>query len=200
MWLSLALSPRAWGWSGLGSVHIRRGGVIPTRVGMVRLPDGTRSGYGVIPTRVGMVRQRQNCLSGAASYPHARGDGPPLAEIRGLVTLLSPRAWGWSELSDNDVVLGPVIPTRVGMVRHTKTHESNGKVIPTRVGMVRDFIQWRHDSWGYPHARGDGPVTHRPQRSRGSYPHARGDGPHYRTLEHHRQRYPHARGDGPGGE
>ena len=112
--------------------------------------------------------------------------------------LLSPRAWGWSDIQ-----------------RRT---ESNGKVIPTRVGMVRDFIQWRHDSWGYPHARGDGPVTHRPQRSRRELsPRAWG----WSALPYTRaspdnviptrvgmvrvenkskdgwSRYPHARGDGP---
>ena len=50
--------------------------VIPTRVGMVRASSLTASAAQVIPTRVGMVRAGRKPSDLRPCYPHARGDGP----------------------------------------------------------------------------------------------------------------------------
>ena len=69
-------SPRPWGWSGNRVHGLLFGCLFPTPVGMVR-----------------------NKLSGALltfSFPHARGDGPPMPAMPMKSSVFSPRPWGWS--------------------------------------------------------------------------------------------------------
>ncbi len=69
-------SPRAWGWSDFVVIRV--------------------SGRGVLPTRVGMVRVRCGVLRARLRFPHARGDGPASTVSSLPVLRFSPRAWGWS--------------------------------------------------------------------------------------------------------
>ena len=155
---SLECSPPAWGWSGDDWRGLQSGGVLPTRVGMVRPPpeapiaksgaphprgDGPRSSCSrmrgmlcsppawgwsagaegralrhlVLPTRVGMVRMALMAARSAGCAPHPRGDGPPSVRLRNRLNQCSPPAWGWSATSSPSHPWGPVLPTRVGMVR-----------------------------------------------------------------------------------
>ncbi len=90
-------SPRAWGWSVLGSNYCWR--------------------FWVLPTRVGMVRTKKKMTTIVTGSPHARGDGPSGASRHRSFGRFSPRAWGWSVRSLMNVWLRSVLPTRVGMVR-----------------------------------------------------------------------------------
>ena len=178
--------------------------VIPTRVGMVRrdqlarLSDSYPHARGDGPLCT-MAYVTTNITGGKASYPHARGDGPSNTKtIRAVnATQLSPRAWGWSALTDGTRSGYGVIPTRVGMVRRLRS-ASQG---------VR-----------YPHARGDGPtIVFSSSRFSVLSPRAWGwsaiGNPGggicgviptrvgmvrmLRSLRDIEVRYPHARGDGP---
>src|SRR5260370_967260 len=94
-------SPRAWGWSDHTLFWRRAGGVFPTRVGMVRshtLPAST-----------------------LYCFPHARGDGPLAITREWWEITFSPRAWGWSGQVRAPAVAAVVFPTRVGMVRPSRT-------------------------------------------------------------------------------
>ena len=110
-------SPRAWGWSGQFACRVSR--------------------QAVLPTRVGMVRQAAVVSAVGSSSPHARGDGPSIRDIDGILDGFSPRAWGWSAKRKRESGLIAVLPTRVGMVRISS---------PPRSRRVSS-----------PHARGDGP-------------------------------------------
>ncbi len=112
-------SPRAWGWTACGTVIARRADVFPTRVGV----DRTVRTPSPMPCRV----------------PHARGGGPATGsgQIRGMGC--SPRAWGWTAVSEQRVVYAAVFPTRVGVDR-----------------MRYSISSWRTR---VPHARGGGPTT-----------------------------------------
>src|ERR1035441_415961 len=69
-------SPPAWGWSAPSAESHQPELVLPTRVGMVRMPAP-----GDLP---------------AERAPHPRGDGPVLGESERDLLLCSPPAWGWS--------------------------------------------------------------------------------------------------------
>ncbi len=84
-----------------------------------------------------MVRSSATGSSCKVSFPHTRGDGPPLQNLLLHLGLFSPHAWGWSALVGTVVVSLFVFPTRVGMVRHRA--ESG------------------HGAERFPHTRGDGP-------------------------------------------
>ncbi len=114
----LVFSPPAWGWSAMKTNITNKQLVLPTRVGMVRL------GFTL----------RDNTLRS----PHPRGDGPRSFLPIGVTSRFSPPAWGWS------VVL------RLGQWR--------GPVLPTRVGMVRASCRGRGGWCRSPHPRGDGPA------------------------------------------
>ena len=60
---------------------------------------------------------RPEILSGGASFPHPRGDGPALPVLACSNFPFSPPAWGWSGLPPKRSRLRAVFPTRVGMVR-----------------------------------------------------------------------------------
>ncbi len=90
-------SPLAWGWSGGGATGIPGGGVLPTRVGMVR-----RDAIGP---------------HGTHCSPHSRGDGPESIRRPAASRPFSPLAWGWSVISGPVTFYSVVLPTRVGMVR-----------------------------------------------------------------------------------
>ena len=92
-------SPPAWGWSSRSS--------------------RSRLSWIVLPTRVGMVLA--NGLTPAHNHgsPHPRGDGPATAEVMRSAVQFSPPAWGWSLLRSGPHAVGRVLPTRVGMVRHS---------------------------------------------------------------------------------
>ena len=92
-----ACSPPAWGWSAAFSDYV--------------------DGFGVLPTRVGMVRVQASSRTVTGSAPHPRGDGPSNVKFWGARGECSPPAWGWSAFSDYVDGFGPVLPTRVGMVR-----------------------------------------------------------------------------------
>ena len=90
-------SPRAWGWSEWGNVHLSR-----------------RS---VLPTCVGMVRNSLCSFPGRIRSPHVRGDGPWATRLPRVRAWFSPRAWGWSVLRRWWLFTLLVLPTCVGMVR-----------------------------------------------------------------------------------
>ena len=177
---AMQFSPPAWGWSALASVCAAVGKVFPTRVGMVRLSPATCSPCGcfphprgdgpvvtirsngwngfsppawgwsanessktwmdwVFPTRVGMVRQFVRESAICSCFPHPRGDGPLWLIMKKGGAEFSPPAWGWSGLTLADPAYAGVFPTRVGMVRLSLS-------VPT-AGM------------GFPHPRGDGPIS-----------------------------------------
>ena len=100
----MVFSPRVWGWSGtIGHIH-RHDNVLPTRVGMVRFSNWSRSAF--------------------SRSPHACGDGPVLPIDVPLGQVFSPRVWGWSVSTRYVYRLRNVLPTRVGMVR--VMHSANG--------------------------------------------------------------------------
>ena len=115
-------SPRAWGWSDIQYV--------------------LRCHNIVLPTRVGMVRPTPPHSSPHNGSPHARGDGPQSPARATTCGAFSPRAWGWSDPAYGWSGIAPVLPTRVGMVRHCST--------------------LRPRPFGSPHARGDGPPAGAP--------------------------------------
>ncbi len=101
MWVigAYPFSPHAWGWSG-------------RELAM-------EAGRGVLPTRVGMVRLIHDGITGGLSSPHTRGDGPMEIIFSHMAMVFSPHAWGWSA-GIRHVIRGHlVLPTRVGMVRAT---------------------------------------------------------------------------------
>ena len=175
---TLTFSPHAWGWS------VRESLEVPA-------PK-------VFPTRVGMVRWRTSARRSLRSFPHTRGDGPPVPVIAKSCPAFSPHAWGWSGFHRRKITLPTVFPTRVGMVR-----ESNP---PS--GALQCF----------PHTRGDGPPLSTLNSPTGRFsPHAWGWSVfvavgavggdvfptrvgmvrHRPALPAHRRRFPHTRGDGP---
>ncbi len=90
-------SPPAWGWSAYLLHHGRGREVLPTRVGMVRLP---------------LMAEVDD-----ASSPHPRGDGPDCFWLGNRRWGFSPPAWGWSDDRSPFAASRRVLPTRVGMVR-----------------------------------------------------------------------------------
>ncbi len=95
--LRVKFSPPAWGWS--ADVFVRR--FIPF----------------VLPTRVGMVRVPLLATCAPWSSPHPRGDGPISHCAEFTFRKFSPPAWGWSGVIAGYVFFERVLPTRVGMVR-----------------------------------------------------------------------------------
>ena len=95
-------SPPAWGWSGNERPAMAQGGVLPTRVGMVRVSTWA--------------------LTQANCSPHPRGDGPQVGTTTRLAATFSPPAWGWSGLVSGIRSIACVLPTRVGMVRISAGH------------------------------------------------------------------------------
>jgi len=99
----------------------------------------------VFPTRVGMVRAPTTSWKPVRRFPHPRGDGPLVRNRRRRRPRFSPPAWGWSAILDDASAVAQVFPTRVGMVRHSGS----------RFGRFA----------GFPHPRGDGPLSRKPDRS-----------------------------------
>ena len=114
-------SPRPWGWTV-----------------QVRLPPDTP---GVFPTPVGMDRCCTRAQCPPTSIPHARGDGPGVANVGYDTPAYSPRPWGWT---DRRAIL-----------------EWPDVVFPTPVGMDRGAQGGCATAGGTPHARGDGPAPGR---------------------------------------
>jgi len=171
-------SPRPWGWSEIAVLNPKRLRVFPTPVGMVR----------------DILRRSR----GGASFPHARGDGPPCFCLCANNQGFSPRPWGWS---------APLYCLR-----------QRRCVFPTPVGMVPENETREWVSLSFPHARGDGPlcakildlvirfsprpwgwsaIGERGETVRAVFPTPVGmvPTPPYRLRS--RNGFPHARGDGP---
>ena len=174
----ISFSPPAWGWSGrLAGLHGR---------------------IGVLPTRVGMVRILSLTSGNPLGSPHPRGDGPMTSEVLVVDIEFSPPAWGWSATFRGRKTSLEVLPTRVGMVRTCGLREilagrsphprgdgpcssftvqftpafsppawgwsagdgcqfHSQRVLPTRVGMVRISLFELVLTVSSPHPRGDGP-------------------------------------------
>ena len=173
-------SPPAWGWSARAGARADGGGVLPTRVGMVRCGSGSGGGNGCAP--------------------HPRGDGPVSRHAKQGPRACSPPAWGWSAIPQGRTPMRQVLPTRVGMVRlapacnrdqyraphprgdgplaasmrrdhstcsppawgwsgETEAETPHSPVLPTRVGMVRLPLGSVGECRGAPHPRGDGPIV-----------------------------------------
>ncbi len=115
-------SPRAWGWTGSEL--------------------GRRLARVVFPTRVGVDRGRRRLPGMRGRVPHARGGGPNGGQTSNIYTLCSPRAWGWTVFTDDDVLCPDVFPTRVGVDRWTPRATCSTP--------------------GVPHARGGGPPSGNP--------------------------------------
>ena len=152
----------------------------------------------VLPTCVGMVRIPVPFAASKRCSPHVRGDGPRY--YRGLTSLItfSPRAWGWSAVLPRPDQPDYVLPTCVGMVRagrrvlpllrrspHVRGDgpiraqaafpvrqfsprawgwsgwcrriAEDANVLPTCVGMVRSDSDQTLPIVCSPHVRGDGP-------------------------------------------
>ena len=90
-------SPRPWGWSIFVVRNQRR--------------------KSVLPTPVGMVRRTHSLHSLQARSPHARGDGPEADHHDPRRFVFSPRPWGWSGMTREEIAEKYVLPTPVGMVR-----------------------------------------------------------------------------------
>ena len=129
-------SPPAWGWSDICGNRGERTQVLPTRVGMVRVP----------------------CLSGtdASSSPHPRGDGPDEYRRGIRPDWFSPPAWGWSGHRMRLPRLLRVLPTRVGMVRLTKPQKNNRKSSPHPRGdgpfaykVDKTSVEFSPPAWGW---------------------------------------------------
>ena len=116
-WTEASFSPRAWGWSAASS--------------------GVSSTVPVLPTCVGMVRVSPLFHRPFRCSPHVRGDGPLRRDNPALQSTFSPRAWGWSGVSD---VVGGAMT-----------------VLPTCVGMVRSRSESGPTCIRSPHVRGDDP-------------------------------------------
>ncbi len=183
-------SPPAWGWSVEILEAEIHGGVLPTRVGMVRVP-----------------RHWPRWRGGS---PHPRGDGPGITSESRFLEPFSPPAWGWSVFSHSFVLGYWVLPTRVGMVRQVDRRIERDQrsphprgdgpkiagavqqkrefsppawgwsvparsimgvvsVLPTRVGMVRVGSLSPRYAAGSPHPRGDGPTVQFPAASSPSF-------------------------------
>ena len=189
-------SPLAWGWSVITWPGCRAKGVLPTRVGMVRLPSVLGRGGG--------------------GSPHSRGDGPDSERLPRRRGGCSPLAWGWSVLPQRSAAWR-VLPTRVGMVRaarsarvtpapcsplawgwsaharlsprRARAPHSRGdgpcikplriqlRVLPTRVGMVRPRPGPRHTYGVLPTRVGMVRRSRKGKREARRAPHSRGDGP-----------------------
>ncbi len=112
-----AFSPHAWGWSWL--------------------KFRWRIERRIFPTRVGMVLMQSAMLAAQQDFPHTRGDGPSIGLRLGHCLKFSPHAWGWSCAQSSNPERLHIFPTRVGMVRGTKS--------PPATDVY------------FPHTRGDGP-------------------------------------------
>src|SRR5258708_2531494 len=171
-------SPHTWGWSADKFPAASSCGVLPTHVGMVRLPS--------------RYQLQKSCS------PHTRGDGPHHRAIEPPLRSFSPHTWGWSVIRSLRPATQWVLPTHVGMVRdrdkwrgfgrcspHTRgdgpsmhqrelwnssfsphtwgwsalaqTNRNYIGVLPTHVGMVRIAGTRSSRPVGSPHTRGDGP-------------------------------------------
>ena len=210
-------SPRAWGWS--ESVHriTEHDRVLPTRVGMVRILDiSAIVPDGVLPTRVGMVRRKLASLAKQGKFsprawgwsvrssrqrdadrsPHARGDGPVVAQSASGSSSFSSRAWGWSTPTGQSRSACSFSPRAWGWSDYDREWINCMQVLPTRVGMVRCFLG--HDvRYVLPRAWGWSVSRRCPIRLENGSPHARGDGPLLSPPRLHSRLFSPRAGDGP---
>ncbi len=174
----LKFSPPAWGWSAPSGPAVLSPSVFPTRVGMVRWSAGA--------------------VVAAPSFPHPRGDGPPIfaAPIRAFV--FSPPAWGWSVARAGRGQFQAVFPTRVGMVRHEHSLPHPQKRFPHPRG---DGPRWlfaiRCDALFSPPAWGWSGVDAAVERFVSVFPTRVGMVRHTRNNTTRSTGFPHPRGDGP---
>ena len=70
-----------------------------------------------LPTGVGMYRKPLRSLASAGESPHRRGDVPQGYSIRKVADLISPQAWGCTDIYSTVRMSETNLPTGVGMYR-----------------------------------------------------------------------------------
>jgi len=75
---------------------------------------------------VGVDRARRIRRRRSGRRPHARGGGPSHSRTSAAICASSPRAWGWTGPRTGGGARAGVVPTRVGVDRHTYTPTSQG--------------------------------------------------------------------------
>ena len=73
----------------------------------------------LLPTHVGMFRQSPKSSTTTSSSPHTRGDVPWLKRMMQEIPDFSPHTWGCSGLRPSPGCAARLLPTHVGMFRHT---------------------------------------------------------------------------------
>ena len=155
-----AFSPRPWGCSDAWNSVDGSADLLPTPVGMFRVPKRPYPPTGPSPHARGDVpihhapQRRRDLFSprpwgcsevpgerdvALAASPHARGDVPPGRPAGQSRSDFSPRPWGCSDFDRRPEPEQVLLPTPVGMFRGPR---------PLRRGLVPS-----------PHARGDVPMT-----------------------------------------
>ena len=112
-------SPQAWGWSELSEEQAGTLLVLPTGVGVIRVPFNKCRGNRSSPHRRGGGPDLGCQGLGSRSSPHRRGGGPSCCWNCWMAGLFSPQAWGWSGVGVKAGTRGRVLPTGVGVVHRT---------------------------------------------------------------------------------
>ncbi len=96
------------------SLHVRC--CSPHTRGWTRLPQHLKRALLLLPAHAGMDPTSRRAVTGWASAPRARGDGPAKVETWRAYILCSPRTRGWPRLPVLDRARGPLLPARAGMI------------------------------------------------------------------------------------
>ena len=114
--------------------------------------------------------------------------------------MMSPHAWGWSDLRRGRPKGREVVPTRVGMVRlYCHSRSAPARCSPHAWGWSDRRPACESSCCRFPHTRGDGPRAARATPFASLFsPHAWGWSGTPSSTAGGRHRCPHTRGDGPG--
>ena len=113
----VTLSPHAWGWTDVAILNEVARTVVPTCVGVDQRGEQGEQGEHVVPTCVGVDRRARRRPEPTTRCPHMRGGGPASGSSVTGFSWLSPHAWGWTGALGDDVPVGVVVPTCVGVDR-----------------------------------------------------------------------------------